>query len=200
MMDTETGSWWSHVVGVALDGQLKGKKLKTLPVVQTNWADWYAKHPDTKVLKKSEQILSSSYEAYFQNPDRMGLFRTRYLMERMPGKTLIHGISYSIHALAIADETIKVGNIIYWKLGKTNILVIKSSDGGVRVFINDSYLFTKTEGKNLFTDDKTNSVWNLETGDCLQGKLEGTKLTPIPVTIAYWFAWSTFYPNTSVLD
>ena len=51
MMDEETGSLWSHVVGEALQGPLKGKVLKTVPVVQTSWAAWIKQHPDTKVLK-----------------------------------------------------------------------------------------------------------------------------------------------------
>ena len=49
----------------------------------------------------------------------------------------------------------------------------------------------------LFTDLETGSVWNL-TGEAVSGDLAGSRLEPVPGYSAYWFAWSSFWPNTSV--
>ena len=49
----------------------------------------------------------------------------------------------------------------------------------------------------LFRDLETGSVWNL-VGEAISGNLAGSRLEPIPGYSAYWFAWSSFWPNTSV--
>jgi hypothetical protein len=49
----------------------------------------------------------------------------------------------------------------------------------------------------LFKDRETGSVWNLR-GEALTGELEGAQLQQLPAYSAYWFAWSSFWPGTSV--
>ena len=200
MMDEETGSLWSHVIGKALQGPLKGKILKTLPAVQTTWASWVKRHPKTKVLKKNEDIWSSTYEKYFKNPNRLGLFRTFYLKDRMPGKTLIYGVSSGAHQLAVLDSALVIGKPLQTRLGENGIIIFKSIDGGVRVYLNDRFIFIKEKNGRDYKDSGTDSLWDLERGICIKGKLKGTRLDTVPVTVAYWFAWSTYFPNTDVLD
>jgi hypothetical protein len=78
MEDKETGSLWSHITGEALEGAMKGQHLKTIPSVQ-------------------------SYESYFNDPDRIGIFRANWLMKQMPGKSLVYGINRGPHALAFTE-------------------------------------------------------------------------------------------------
>lgn len=204
MQDRETGSYWSHVTGKALIGKLKGKHLSTLPVVQTSWSNWVNRHPDTKVLKKEKEIRSSNYENYFKDPDRIGIFRTRWLMERLPGKKLIHGITLGPHALAVPDDKLKPDMLLEGKLGEAVVLVVRTSEGGVRAFlakVGDKSLTFRRGSKELqYVDRQTKSIWDLEQGLCLSGKLKGKKLQQLTVTVAFWFAWSTFYPNTKVVE
>ena len=204
MEDKETGSYWSHVTGEAILGKSKGKKLTKIPAVQTTWADWIKEHPYSKVLKKSKQIKNSNYEKYFKDPNRLGLFRTNWLMERMPGKKLINGIVLGVHALAVPDEKFSQQNFVSSNLGDENILVIKSTDGGVRAFLAKTaslkLTLTKLADSNQFKDKETGSIWNLDEGICTKGKLKGEKLKEISVTKAFWFAWSSFYPNTKVVE
>ena len=48
-----------------------------------------------------------------------------------------------------------------------------------------------------FRDTETGSIWNLR-GEAVTGELEGAQLQQMPAYSAYWFAWSSFWPNTSV--
>ncbi len=162
MMDEETGSLWSHVSGVCLEGDLVGRKLATTPSVQTTWADWYAAHPTTRVLKKSEEILSSRYERYFADPDRAGMFRTFWLQDRMGAKVKVHGIVRGPHAVAVVDAALAQGASREIDLGGDKVTVSRDADGGVRA--------VDADGEELL------------------------------VRTAFWFAWSTFYPNTMVVD
>ena len=49
MGDEQTGSEWSHILGEAMAGELKGKKLTILPSSMTNWETWRTKYPHTSV-------------------------------------------------------------------------------------------------------------------------------------------------------
>ncbi len=163
MEDRETSTSWSHVTGRALDGPGRGAQLQALPSVQTTWAEWKGAHPSTQVLRKSEEVSGSRYEKYFDDPERTGLFRARWLTEKMPGKTLIWGATVGTHSVAVTDEALVEDNKAEVVLGETPVVIEKGADGGVRAFA-------------------------------------GKDRDEIPVTRAFWFAWSSFYPNTRVVD
>jgi hypothetical protein len=53
---------------------------------------------------------------------------------------------------------------------------------------------------HMLRDKATGSFWKFPAGVSAGGKLEGSKLEEISVTYAFWFAWSSFHPNTAVVD
>jgi len=163
MQDKETGSLWSHVTGECLEGEYVGTQLEMIPVVQTTWEQWSQDHPATRVLRKDEQITSSGYEKYFADPERTGLFRTVWLQDRLPGKSLVHGVLSGPHSLAVTDAALQRGKPVLAKVGDVEIRVSRQTDGGVR-------------------------ATRLDTG------------AEMIVRTAYWFAWSTYFPRTAVVD
>lgn len=163
MQDKETGSLWSHVTGECLEGEYKGTTLEMIPVVQTKWNQWVAEHPDTRVLKKSEEIKSSPYEKYFDDPEKTGLFRTTWLMDRLPGKSLIHGLVIGPHSLAVADTALPADAVVTGAVGEIPVEMTRKPDNGI-------------------------SARRTDTGE------------ELVVRTAYWFAWSTYFPNTQVVD
>lgn len=185
-------------------GELKGEQLSTLPAVQTTWSEWISNHPGSQVLKKDEEILSSHYEDYFKDPDRTGLFPTKWLKERLPGKKLIQGITLGAHALAVPDDKLNPGEFLQSKLGEESVIVVRALDGGIRAFLSNVgekvLTFKQGSKSGQYLDEETGSVWNLGQGICGSGKLKGEKLEELPVTKAFWFAWSNFYPNTRIAD
>jgi len=64
MYDRETDSLIPQIIGVAIDGSLKGQKLESFHVFQTKWIDWKAKHPNTKVLS----LETGNDRNYDKNP------------------------------------------------------------------------------------------------------------------------------------
>lgn len=201
MQDLETSSLWSHITGEALYGSAKGTQLTSIPSVQTRWADWVREHPGTKVLRKEREITGSSYESYFKDPEKTGIFRGSWLVGKIPGKALVHGISRGPDALAIGDGTLK--GIVTATLGATRLVLWRGADGGVHAWV------AELDGKPLglipqsataVKDRATGSTWDLDRGVCVFGPLAGRRLESVPVTTAYWFAWSSFYPNTTVVE
>jgi Protein of unknown function (DUF3179) len=132
MQDEESGSLWSHITGECLEGKFMGSTLEQVPSIQTTWSQWQSAHPATRVLKKSEEIQSSQYQKYFDDPDRMGIFRAFWLEDQMPGKNLIHGITLGPHALAITEKALLSGQGLEYELGDVTLLVSRGEDGGVR--------------------------------------------------------------------
>jgi hypothetical protein len=50
LYDRETGSLWSQIMAKAINGPLKGRSLKQLPLTHTSWQDWKTQYPDSRVL------------------------------------------------------------------------------------------------------------------------------------------------------
>jgi hypothetical protein len=204
MQDTETNSYWSHITGAALWGELQGEKLTIVPVVQSTWSQWQIDHPKTLLLKKSREVKSSAYEDYFRDQDRAGLFRTQWLMEKMPAKEIVHGLAVGPHALAIPEVNLEQGELIQTSLGEEDILIIHTEDGGVRSYRTRieklKLTFPENSENYIIADKETHSLWNLNTGECVEGEMLGMRLPEIQVLEIFWFAWSSFYPNTRVID
>ncbi len=137
--------------------------MRTLPAVETTWGRWRQDHPDTRVLKKSEEVRSSQYERYYQDPDRAGLFRTIWLQDKMPAQTLVHGVHIGVYAMAVRDDALKSGQQRRVDLGDVPVVITRSKDGGVRAVRSDT-------GQELV------------------------------VRTSFWFAWSTYFPNTGVVE
>jgi hypothetical protein len=203
MMDRETGTSWSQLTGRAIDGAHRGAQLEKLEAVQTTWKRWRSAHPDTRVLKKEEEIVGSPYQKYFDDPERMGLFRAHWLTKRMPGKTLVLGLAAGSHSVAVTADALEAAGLIEAELGDLPVVLSRGSDGGVRAFS------TQVDGKPIelvrgvetgMVTDSGGSTWNLATGRCIAGPRYGARLEPVAVTPVYWFAWSSFFPNTQVID
>jgi len=63
-----------------------------------------------------------------------------------------------------------------------------------------AYSAWQLDAHEIVTDRGTDSVWDLEQGVCIGGTHLGARLNEKPAILAYWFAWSGFYPNTDVVD
>lgn len=204
MQDQETATYWSHITGEALIGKLEGKQLSTIPSVQTIWSEWSGKYPTTKVLKKDREIGCSQYEEYFMDPDKTGLFKTKWLKERLPAKKLVYGVTLGPHAMAVPDNRLSPGEFLDTQMGEEKVIVVRGLDGGVRAFVaragKKTLTFRKEKKTGEYVDEQTGSVWDLEPGICQSGKLKGQELQKLTVTKAFWFAWSNFHPETAVVD
>ncbi len=102
MYDHQTRSLWSHITGEAIQGPLKGKKLKPLTSIpQIEWQTWMKNYPNTKVLSvfvrgsMRESISRDSYERYHASKDT-GVSGTSYTDKRLPNKSLVIGVQVQV--------------------------------------------------------------------------------------------------------
>ena len=72
MVDSETESLWSQLLGKAMEGDLKGTMLETFPSTMVDWKTWKTDHPDTTVLALSRTNRQFIRE-FHENVDRFVL-------------------------------------------------------------------------------------------------------------------------------
>ncbi len=202
MQDVETGTLWSHVTGEALHGPLAGRRLEAIPAVHTRWGRWLAAHPGTLVLEKGTAFTSSRYQDYFDDPDRQGL-RGNRVTSRLPAKTLVAGTALGPLAACVRVDSLRApGAFRPVVLGDGVIAFARGGDDGIRAFrlgrVGESLTLTASDG--AVTDAGSGSTWDLARGLATAGPLKGTALEELPVTRAFWFAWSAFYPETIVAE
>ncbi len=205
MFDRETGTLWTQVDGKALRGPLVGSRLTEVPAMQTTWKAWKKLHPDTLVLRKPSALRGSSYEGYFQDPSKRGLFGTRG-DTRLDGKDLVVGVHEASDAVAVPQAVLKKKNVIQFALAGKPVVVMyapaEETPGVYRAVAGGKTLSFRTRkrgGQTVIQDFETGSLWSPLDGTAIGGPLEGKHLERIPYLHSFWYAWSAFRPETRLI-
>jgi len=208
MYDRETQSLWSHVTGKAIAGKLAGMQLTFLPSLQTTWAEWKQMYPGGRVLSKRTSLDSEGtrnvYESYFANPTQLGIFGTKNPDEVLPGKEFVVGITAEKTAVAYPFRFLSRQPLVNDVVAGRPVVVTFSSTGASGAVFSRSVgkrtlTFTnlrRERGELLMDDQETGTTWRALSGQAIRGPLAPTRLVQLPSTLAFWFAWKGFYPNT----
>jgi hypothetical protein len=223
MYDRATESLWTHFDGRAVVGVLAGTKLVARPSPLMSWGDFLENYPTGKVLDWEAAGFGRDYGrnpySGYDTPDgRPFLFRGA-LDDRAAAMQRVVGISIADEAKAYAQGAISGGEamatnievggsplVVFWKSGQASALQSSEVDGGrdvgsVGVFSRtvDGDTLTFTAAGGVYFDDNTGSRWTL-TGEAADGPLKGEHLEPVPHLDTFWFAWSTYQPETTLID
>ena len=179
MIDSQTESLWSHLLGRSMEGKLKGTELETLPGVIMTWKAWKEAHPKTSVLamSRTDHVF---VKAFHESPGRFVL-----------------GLRSVSSAKAYSFEVLRAEPAINDQFDKEPVLILYDTEGtGGRAFsrqLDDRILTFRQAGRGV-VDHQTGSSWNLE-GECLEGELKGNRLKEIPAIPSFAKAWAQFYPD-----
>lgn len=194
MQDKETDSYWSIMKGSSTAGQFSGTPLVELPVSEkTSWADWVAKHPDTKVLSvNGAEHARDGYERYWDDPKG---FRGQSADDkRLETKAPIFAFEHGGNRFAVAHDTFEGGHVV--DLGDGALLFLYRGEGAAT--FKSSAAFLSRAG---FVQD--GGAWTeLESGakfDPATGKFDG-EVEPMLGFDTFWYNWSLNNPNTEVLE
>jgi hypothetical protein len=208
MYDRETQSLWSHVTGKAIAGKLTGMQLTFLPSLQATWAEWKQLYPQGRVLSKRASPggggTRNVYEGYFVDPNQLGIFGTRNPDEALPGKEFIVGVTSKTSAVAYPFGFLSRQPLVNDVVAGRPVVVTFSSTGATGAVFSRSagtrtltFANLRREGGELLMDDQeTRTAWRALTGHAVQGTLAPARLAQLPSTLAFWFAWKGFYPDT----
>lgn len=215
LFDRTSGSLWSQLLGGAVTGRMRGRELRSIPVVQEAWGEWRRQHPEALVLSIRGDTLAHRFtdpgylEEAGEDTDQpystyWSKVRT-YFNRRVRGVldgSLVLGLVRSGRARAYPLSLVRARKAIDDRLAGEPILVVSGDEDAVwgRVFarrIDGRTLDFSVRGR-LLVDRQTGSRWDIDSGRALTGPFAGRSLDRLPATSSYWFAWRGLYPRTTV--
>ena len=206
MYDRETDSRWSQFLGRAVDGPKRDTELTFIPSVIVSWGAWKAEHPDTLFLDTGSMGRPyDTYEEYYLDPDMVGAYGETNPDRRFDRKDIVLGVAVDEHARAYALRDLFRNKVINDNLGDTSVVAVFDEHSGLAAVFDRSVagrILTLKQGDEplQMSDEETNSVWNKLDGEAISGPLKGEQMTMIPSFQLFWFAWSDFYPETTVYE
>ena len=212
MYDRSTGteSLWSQILGTSLRGPHAGEGLGTVPLVWTTWSQWKEKHPNTSVLTTDTGNPRSygrdpygSYQkdgTYYQEGGPM--FGVMEESRRFSPKKVVTGVKVNDCALAVPKAEFREQKVRNVEIGGEPLLIVYEEGlDTVRAFsreISGSVKsFEKQNDRLVSRPDGT--TWSSD-GIGLAGPLEDRRLNHVDFFDVMWFAWYSFFPDTSILE
>ena len=203
MYDKRTNSLWNQFTGRPVVGTLTGTgiQLKILPVLTTTWADWLSQHRTTKVLSldtgySRDYSPGRPYGRYFASPDLM--FPALTSDKRLNAKDRVFALRITGAEKAWPLRDFASGEVINDRIGIVDIVLVGNRQSRtVRAFRSGGRKFRKlgTSPDRIVAND---GIWKV-TENALEGP-KGQTLSRLPGHLAYWFAWSGYFPNAELSD
>ena len=207
--DLETGTSWQQATGEAIDGPLKGTRLRLYPVVRTTWAEWRKRYPRTMVLKPlpgyAERMpnRSTRIKAVTRLGPEGAPNGALALDKRLPARETVAGLEVGGETVAYPFSELRIGRVVNDRVGGLPIVIVHQPSSDTTTAFD-----ARGKGKVLtfqaanddassVTDLETRSTWNAY-GLCLEGPLKGTQLKQVILVPQFWFAWSQFHQGTRV--
>jgi hypothetical protein len=185
MVDQETGTLWSQFIGQAKQGRLRGRKLRPLPAVKTDWQSWFAQYPESTVAMLDRNSRRYQTEAYAQSHMQ-----------------LVLGLAAGEIAKAWSLERLQAEPILNDEFdGQPVLVVFEAKSYAARVFkrrLDDRDLTFRMQTGKLM-DEQTKSAWDVVSGRADSGPLAGKILTPLPGIMSHQASWLKFYPSSSLV-
>jgi len=182
MMDQETKSLWSHILGKCVKGDLKGETLPVLDSDVTTWKAWLHEHPETEVLNLRRTSKNYSAE-FYQRPERFAYGFTA-------GGKNFHVTFANLRETPVQNVTLE----------RESLLLIYDPDStGAGLFSRrlGERVLTFTVKDGLLRDRETGSSWSRTKGVAIAGLLKGEQLEHEPAIITFTHKWTLFHPDSS---
>jgi len=192
MYDRDTDSEWPQILGVAIDGPLKGQGLEEVRVIWTTWRAWKARHPQTRVLTQQTGYVRNyrrdPYGSYnprsgYYLPESGRLFPVMAESQRLLPKATVFGFRTEAGAAAVSTDVLRDEGVIDLAVGDSHYSMIY--DAG----LDTGWVFHNPRRTEIRVDDLQFGPEGVHGG--------GTQgLSAINAYEAMWFAWEAFYPET----
>lgn len=209
MVDRKTQSRWSHLEGRALDGPLKGKRLKRVISTYTSWGKWRSMYPESVCLTKlGREVEKSDFVNYYERGEQLGPASSQNPDSRMVGKELVcafevdgQRVVVPLYALVERKQfKFEVGGvpleIEFDHLAETAVVYRRLLAGGPIELVRLDF----GSGESYLKDKSSGTMWLTYSGRGVSGPLSGTPLERVPSTLCFWFAWASHFPLSMIWE
>lgn len=196
--DATTGSWWQQATGLAVAGPLRGTMLPEIPSSQMTLDAWLRQNPRSLIMQP-DTIFRKQYEGlsgFDEGTIASGLEKRDTGSWQF--KSWVVGIQQGNAARAFDWNELVSAGILEDSLPGLPLVIVLEPDMATyhawnRMVDGQSLSFTRDSSGHLLRDRNTQSSWNMD-GLCIEGSLEGQRLSPIRSSQEFWHSWQTFHP------
>jgi hypothetical protein len=201
-------------ISLAAPGRAEGRDA--VPVVVTAWRDWRGAHPETTVLSvatgfERPYVPGQPYAEYFAS-DALR-FPVAGRDARSTPKARVFGLRSGAASVAVSVERLVREGVVNERVGALGVAVV-ATRGTIRALHGDRESGGEYEagaevraydaGARRFAPgpspeailDEAGGEWAV-TEEALVGP-GGERAARLPGVLAYWFAWSAFFPDTDL--
>ena len=198
------GTLWSALTGKAIDGPQKGKQLKRVPSLVTNWNYWLMLHPESTTY----DLFDGKKYASTPLPKKMSKEAAASIMQvddRLKQNTAVLGVEFATSQRAyplpidkpracLSDDVDGEPVAVFWYgHTKTAVAFKRTLNGRTLTFYADEIAPESAP----FMDKETGTRWSIA-GRGIDGPLRGQELTWAKCIQCRWYAWASEYPKTTV--
>lgn len=163
-------------------GKLEGATLEAIPATMVTWRAWRKEHPNTTVINMTRTV-DMYVKEYYDRPDE---FVLAWVQDGDPHAV---GFDVLVKKPVINDSHGRNAVVITFNQESTAAnLFFSEVDGQSLHFV--------TVSPSQMSDSKTESVWNSQTGECIEGPMKGKKLKQLVGIVSYTSRWKSFHPDT----
>lgn len=213
--DEQTQSLWSHGMGVAFDGPLRGVGLVRTQSFQASFAEWYAQFSETEVMvwpspaSHPDARHGHGTDATFALPGIEPLVLNTMTAcddPRLPENEMVLTIfaTGGIAALPLR-ELYRAGGLVTSQVGRDTVVTLGAGPGSAltgtfRPCLDDGAgepVDLAVESGRI-VDRRTRSQFRVD-GLATGGALTGRRLRPVPTMTNKWHSLASFLPNVAIL-
>lgn len=197
MRDEETGSWWQQVSGEAIQGPLKGTRLKPVPMDEIAFARWQREQPRGRVLRPDPAVTHYAPADWEQRMQSVPV-ATRTFDRRLAARELVAGVTANGRSKAYPMRLLDPRVPLIDTVGGVPIVIVAAEDRSVRAFRRelDGRALEMFGTADALVDGDGNA-WDF-TGTAVRGAAAGRTLARVEVLRDYWFDWRTYHPDTAI--
>ena len=201
MYDRATEAWWPQILGTAIPGPWNEdpqvRSLREFRVVWTDWSSWRERHPDTRVLS-TETGYARNYandpygsytplSGYYEGGPPM--FPPLEYGDRYDPKDVVMGARTADGAVAFERAVLRSQGVIEGDLAGMPVLGVYDPR------YDTGYVYENPEERSFSFDERCGHVVD---ADGTAHDPAGLGLPRLYTFDAMWFAWSGYYPETTV--
>jgi hypothetical protein len=185
MLDEETGSLWSHILGEAMEGWLLGTRLEAIPCEVITWGAWREAHPRTTVVNFPREVQRYT-DTFYKKP-----------------QDYVLGVVRDGEAASVTFAAMLKRPVLNCTIGGQDLVVsFHEQSASARIFSRKAgkiALNFTPSGSRTMIDLQTRSTWDRVTGVCTQGALMGSLLAHEVGIVSERVAWEEFHPQSKPL-
>ena len=202
MFDRESGSYWTQLDGRSIQGEHLGDRLEHFASEFTTWDAWIAAHPETLVLKKSEEDkeqTASHYEDYFADKDKLFFPELAEGLTVLEPKDLIYGVFEGDDALAVEAALLLEERVVNAVVGGVPVALLMDPETGFLRAIDRR--LRDDEGVRLLLFEPYGNESACEfLRDTMTGEVRSVDEFAVRrIDRAYWYAWGRSHMGSRVL-